>query len=43
LVAVLAPYDRSAGNGFAIWAIHLAAFVAPIVISLGLAIRHSKR
>jgi uncharacterized membrane protein len=43
LVAALVPHDGLASDNLLIWGIHLAAFVMPIVIGLGLAIWYSKR
>jgi uncharacterized membrane protein len=42
-VAAIRPYDRLAANNFAIWSIHLAAFVVPVVMSLRLATQYAKR
>lgn len=43
MVAALLPYDRSASDNFVIWAIHLAAFLVPLVIAVGMAIWYPKR
>ena len=42
-VAALRPYERQANDNFATWGIHLAAFVIPLIISLGLAKRYAKK
>jgi hypothetical protein len=41
-VAVAWPYDRSAGDNVATWGVHLAAFVVPLVIGLGVAVRNAR-
>ena len=41
-VAVTWPYDRSAGDNFATRGVHLAAFVVPLVIGLGVAVRNAR-
>jgi hypothetical protein len=43
VVAALIPYNPAADDNFATWAIHLAAFVIPLVIGLGLAARYARR
>ena len=42
-VATLLPYDRLAGASVGIWAIHLAALVAPLVIGLAFTPRYTRR
>jgi uncharacterized membrane protein len=42
-VAALRPYDRLAADNFTTWGIHLAAFVVPVILSLGLATQYAKR
>lgn len=42
-VAAIRPYDRQASDNFTTWGIHLAAFVIPVIISIGLASRYAKR
>jgi uncharacterized membrane protein len=42
-VAVAWPYDRTASDSFSTWAVHLAAFVVPLVIGLSVAHRYAKR
>jgi uncharacterized membrane protein len=42
-VAAIRPYDRLAADNFATWGLHLAAFVVPVIISLGLATQYAKR
>ncbi len=41
-VAITWPYDRRASDNFSVWAIHLAAFVVPIVVGLSVAVRYAK-
>ena len=41
-VAVVWPYDRSATDSFSTWAVHLAAFVVPIVVGLSVAARYAR-
>ena len=43
VVTAVRPYDRQASDNFATWGIHLAAFVIPVIISIGLASRYAKR
>jgi hypothetical protein len=38
-VAVLWPYSRSASDSFAVWGVHLAAFVVPLAVGLSAAAR----
>ena len=42
-VAALLPYDRLTSDNFVTWGIHLAAFLVPLVIAVGLAIWYPKR
>lgn len=42
VVAVVWPYHRSATDSFSTWAVHLAAFVVPIVIGLTVAVRYAR-
>src|ERR1017187_471952 len=42
-VSVACPYDRLANDNFSTWGTHLAAFVIPLVISIGVATRFAKR
>jgi uncharacterized membrane protein len=42
-VAAVCPYDRLANGNFAVWGIHLAAFVIPLVITVGVVMRFVKR
>jgi hypothetical protein len=42
-VAALRPYDRLAADNFTTWGLHLAAFVVPVIISLGLVTQYAKR
>jgi uncharacterized membrane protein len=42
-VATLWPYDRSAVDNLSTWALHLTAFVGPLVIGLGAVARYVKR
>jgi cytochrome bd-type quinol oxidase subunit 2 len=41
-VAVALPYDRSARDDLSTWAVHLAAFVVPIVLGLSVATRYAR-
>ncbi len=43
IVAAVRPYDRQASDALATWGIHLAAFVIPVIISIGLAKWYEKR
>ena len=43
MVAAFRPYDRLANDAFSRWGLHLAAFVAPLVLGLSLAVWYSKR
>jgi SdpI/YfhL protein family len=43
VIAVCVPYHRSASDNFAVWTIHLAAFVLPLAIGLGVVVRYAKR
>ena len=43
VVATLWPYDRQASDNFATWGLHLIAFIAPLLCSLGLATRYAKQ
>ncbi len=43
LVAALAPYDRYAHDNSTVWAIHLAAFIGPLVIAVALVFWYSRR
>jgi predicted DNA repair protein MutK len=42
-VAVACPYDRAAADNFSTWLLHLAAFVGPIIVGLGVAAWDAKR
>lgn len=42
-VALFRTYDPHAGDSLATWGIHLAAFVAPLIIGIGSALRYAKR
>jgi uncharacterized membrane protein len=43
VIAVLMPYNPAAADNFLTWAIHLAAFVVPLVIGLSIAARYARR
>src|SRR5690242_7764989 len=43
VVATVRPYDRQESDNFAIWGVHLVAFVVPLIISLGVVARYAKR
>jgi hypothetical protein len=43
VVAILLPYDRRTDALLGIWAIHLVALVAPLLIGLALARRDTRR
>ena len=42
-VAMNYPYDRAASDNFSTWAIHLFAFLLPLVAALGVAVWYAKR
>jgi len=42
-VAVMWPHDRAASDNLSTWALHLAAFVAPLIVGIGVASWYAKR
>ncbi|MEN3333727.1 MAG: hypothetical protein V7641_3092 [Blastocatellia bacterium] len=42
-VAARWPYDRAASDNLSTWTLHLAAFVTPLIVGLGVAVWYAKR
>ena len=42
-VAMTYPYDRAASDNFSTWALHLLAFLGPILAALGITVWYAKR
>lgn len=41
-VAMTWPYSRAASGSFTTWVLHLAGFVVPLAVGLGVAVRYGK-
>lgn len=42
-VSMTYPYDRAASDNFSTWALHLLAFLGPILAALGITVWYAKR